>query len=258
MYLSRLLAAGVLVGALTWAQAAPDKTVLVVSYCQGFRHTAATYGKAPITKVGEESDAFRTICTEDPRMVNEAFLATVDCVILNNSTGSFLDDAGKAALVKFVNEGGGLVGIHAASDAHYDWPEYATLVGGWFDGHPWNEEVTVTVEVPDHPACEGVPNPWVIADEIYQHRDWSREDVCVLMSLDPAKTAMDKPGIKREDRDFGIAWCRCVGKGRTFYTALGHRDEVFDDPVFQKHLLGAVRWAMGEVPGTCEPHAKAP
>ena len=244
-----------LLGTLAAAQA-PSKTVLVMSCCRGFRHTTATYGKAVITQIGEDSGAFRTICTEDPRVFTDDFLAKIDCVILNNSTGSFLDDAQKAALLKYVREGGGVVGIHAATDSHYDWPEYAQLMGGWFDGHPWNEDVTITVEVPDHPACEGVPDPWVIADEIYQHRDWSREDVCVLMSLDPTRTNMTRDGIKRADHDFGIAWCKRYGEGRTFYAALGHRNEVFDDLVFQKHLLGAIRWAMGVVEGTSEPHAR--
>ena len=234
----------------------PGKTVLLFCGSKGFRHTTCSYGKAAITKLGEESGAFKTICTEDPGFINNDFLAGIDCVIVNNSTGSFLNEEQRAALVRYVENGGGLVGIHAATDALYDWPEYPKLMGGWFDGHPWNEEVTIDVEVADHPACQGVPNPWRIADEIYQQRDWSRDDLCVLMSLNTEQTNMDKQGIKREDRDFGIAWCKQVGKGRSFYTALGHRNEVMDDPVWQKHFLGGVRWAMGEVDGPSTPHAK--
>ncbi|MBM3473081.1 MAG: hypothetical protein FJX75_07445 [Armatimonadetes bacterium] len=235
---------------------APEKTVLLFCGCKGFRHATATYGKPVITKLGEESGAFNTICTEDSSFINDDFLAGISCIILNNSTGSFLNEDQRAALLRYVQNGGAIAGIHAATDAMNDWPDFPKLMGGWFDGHPWNEEVTIDVEVPDHPACEGVPNPWKIADEIYQQRDWSRNDLCVLMSLNTEQTNMTRQGIKREDRDFGIAWCKQIGKGRSFYTALGHRNEVMDDPVWQKHFLGGVRWAMGEVEGTSTPHAK--
>jgi type 1 glutamine amidotransferase len=246
--------AGLAAGALRAPE--PGKTILLFCGSKGFRHTTCWYGKAAITKLGEESGAFKTICTEDSSFVNDGFLAGIDCLVINNSTGTFLNEDQRAALLRYVENGGAVAGIHAATDALYDWPEFPKLMGGWFDGHPWNEEVTIDVEVPDHPACQGVPNPWKIADEIYQQRDWSRDDLCVLMSLNTEQTNMDKQGIKRADRDFGIAWCRQVGKGRSFYTALGHRNEVMDDPVWQVHFLGGMRWAMGEVEGTSAPHAK--
>jgi type 1 glutamine amidotransferase len=234
----------------------PAKTVLLYCGSTGFRHTTCSYGKPNITQIGEDSGAFGTVCTEDSAFINDEFLAGVDCLILNNSTGSLLNEGQRAALVRYVEGGGGLVGMHAATDALYDWPEWPRLMGGWFDGHPWNEEVTIDVEVADHPASQGVPNPWKIADEIFQHRDWSRDQMSVLMSLNVRQTPMDRAGIKREDRDFGIAWCRQIDRGRSFYTALGHRNEVMDDPVWQRHLLGGVRWAMGEVDGPSTPHAK--
>ena len=237
-------------------EAPPGKTVLVISTTKGFRHTTCSYGKPVITKIGEESGAFRAVCTEDPRTINDDFLADIDCIVWNNATGSFLNDQQRAALLKYVRDGGGFVGIHAATDSHYDWPEYPSLVGGWFDGHPWHEQVTIRVEVPDHPACQPVDKPWVITDEIYQQRDWSRDEVCVLMSLDPNGTDFTKQGMKRKDGDYGIAWCKQFGNGRSFYTALGHRNEVFDNPMFQKHLLNGILWAMGELEGTCEPHPK--
>ena len=252
--LSYCLLAALLTSCAAIAQDEPAKTVLVFSGCTGFRHTTCTYGKPAITAIGEESGAFTTICTEDPGVFNEEFLGGIDCVIQNNGTGSMLNDEQKAALLDFVRGGGGFVGIHAATDSHYDWPEYVKLVGGWFDGHPWNEEVAIRIEVPDHPASKGIESPWRIADEIYQHRDWDRDEMCVVMSLDPDGTNMQKDGMKREDGDYGIAWCRPYGDGRSFYTALGHRNEVFDNPVFQKHLLNAILWAMGEIDFECEPH----
>ena len=235
----------------------PQKAVLYFSCTKGFRHSTCAYAKPIITRMGEESGRFRVICSEDPRVINETFLRDISCVIFGNTTGSFLNDDEKAALLGYVRGGGGFVGIHAATDCEYDWPDYNKLMGGWFDGHPWNERVTIKVEVPEHPACQPVDKPWVIADEIYQMRDWSREDVCVLMSLDPNGTDFTKQGMKRKDLDFGIAWCRQYGEGRMFYTALGHREEVFDDPMYQAHLLNGILWAMGELAGTCEPHPRA-
>ncbi len=237
-------------------QADAPKTVLYFSCTKGFRHSTCAYAKPIITRLGEESGAFRALCSEDPRVINETFLENIDCIVFGNSTGSFLDDAQKAALLDYVRAGGGFVGIHAATDSHYDWPEYPDLVGGWFDGHPWNETVTIKIEVPDHPACEPVDKPWAIADEIYQQRDWSRDEVCVLMSLDPNGTDFTKGGIKREDRDFGIAWCKRFGEGRSFYTGLGHREEVWDNPMYQAHLLNGILWAMGVMDGPCEPHPR--
>ncbi|MFQ6131772.1 MAG: ThuA domain-containing protein [Armatimonadota bacterium] len=237
-------------------QEAPGKTVLYFSCTKGFRHSTCAYAKPVITRMGEESGAFRVICSEDPRVIEDDFLADIDCIVFGNTTGSFLNDEQKAALLNYVRGGGGFVGIHAATDTHYDWPEYRDLVGGWFDGHPWNEQVTIKVEVPEHPACQPVDKPWVIADEIYQIRDWSRDDVCVLMSLDPDGTDFTKGGIKRGDLDFGVAWCKQFGQGRSFYTGLGHREEVFDNPMFQAHLLNGILWATAELEGPCEPHPR--
>jgi hypothetical protein len=251
------LIAAVCIPALGQQPPVPGKTVLCFSKTTGFRHTTADYGKPIITTIGEQSGEFRTICTEDERVFNPAFLSRIDCIVFNNTTGSFFNDDEKAALLSYVQSGGGIVGIHAATDCHYDWPEYGKLFGGWFDGHPWNEQVTIRIEVPEHPACLPVPSPWVIADEIYQHRDWSRKDVCVLMSLDPKGTDFTKPGMKRADKDYGIAWCKMQGKGRVFYAALGHREEVFDAPAYREHLLNAILWAMGVVDGPSEPHPLA-
>jgi len=239
------------------AQQAPaPKTVLYFSCTKGFRHGTCAYGKPILTRMGEESGAFRVICSEDPRVINDDFLRGIGCVIFANTTGNFLNDEQKAALLEYVRGGGGFVGIHAATDSLYDWPEYPDLVGGWFDGHPWNEKVTIKVEVPQHPACQPVDKPWVIADEIYQQRDWSRDKLCVLMSLDPNGTDFTKPGLNRKDLDFGIAWCKRFGQGRSFYTGLGHREEVWDNPMYQAHLLNGILWAMGVLEGPSDPHPK--
>ena len=245
------------------ADAMPDKpvvaptaqrTMLVFSLCKGFKHSSVPYWAKALDIMSEKTGAFKVVHSNDMSVFSADSLKQFDVICLNNTTKLVPDSDEQKAILDFIKSGKGLVGIHAATDSHYDWPEYVKLVGGWFDGHPWNEEVAIRIEVPDHPASEGIESPWRIADEIYQHRDWNRDEMCVVMSLDPDGTNMQKQGMKREDGDYGIAWCRPYGEGRSFYTALGHRNEVFDDPLFQKHLLNAVLWAMGESDFECEPH----
>ncbi len=119
------------------------------------------------------------------------------------------------------------------------------LIGGYFDQHPWHQEVTINVEDQRHPATRHLEKKFKITDEIYQFRDFSRSRVHVLLSLDPDSVDLNKPAVHRTDKDFAIAWSRTYGKGRVFYTALGHRPEVWQDKRFQQHLLGAMRWVMG-------------
>jgi len=137
------------------------------------------------------------------------------------------------------------VGIHSATDTFYKWPEYGDLIGGYFDQHPWHQQVTIKVEDQRHPATDHLGRTFTITDEIYQFKDFSRTRVHVLLSLDAASVDLNKPAVHRADRDFAIAWSRTYGKGRVFYTALGHRPEVWQDERFQQHLLGAIRWVMG-------------
>ena len=129
------------------------------------------------------------------------------------------------------------------------------------DGHPWHQEVTVRVEDGAHPSTRHLGKSFRIRDEIYQHRDWARDKVNVLLSLDVSSVNMNAPGIKRTDRDFALAWTRQEGAGRVFYTALGHRPEVWEDERFQRHLLAGIGWAMGgttALPGEEEQNTLTP
>ena len=150
----------------------------------------------------------------------------------------------KAAFLDFIKGGKGFVGIHSATDTFYKWPEYGEMIGGYFDKHPWHQEVTIKVEAPKHPATRHLGASFKLADEIYQFKDFSRARVNVLLSLDTGSVDLNRPGVHRADRDFALAWWRNYGRGRVFYTALGHRAEVWQDVRYQQHLLGALRWVM--------------
>jgi type 1 glutamine amidotransferase len=124
------------------------------------------------------------------------------------------------------------------------YPPYGEMVGGCFDGHPWNQEVEVKVEDREHPATAHLGASFRIKDEIYQVKDWERKNVHVLLSVDPSSVDLSKG--KRSDRDYALAWTKSYGKGRVFYTALGHYPEVWKDERFLKHLVGGIQWVLTE------------
>jgi type 1 glutamine amidotransferase len=119
------------------------------------------------------------------------------------------------------------------------------MIGGYFDNHPWGVfDAPIIVEDRNFPAMKGFPAVFTIRDEIYQHKNWSRDKVHVLMRLDSAKLDYTKPNIRRTDKDFAVAWAKMHGKGRVFYSSFGHASESWDNPQVQKMYLEAVKWAM--------------
>lgn len=264
-------------------EAAPDKpyarpqaprTLLVFTLTRGYRHDSIPTGVAALRILGEKTGAFTIVHSEDVRMFQASELAQFDAVCLLNTTGELfraadldrLDDEQRSAaelresllmegLAGFVERGKGLVGIHAATDTFYEWRWYGEAIGGYFDGHPWHEEVTVRVEEPGHPlnAC-CTDGDFTITDEIYQFREpYSRDRLRVLWRLDTDKTDMRKEGIKRTDRDFAISWVRTQGRSRVFYCALGHRDEVYWNPKVLRHYLAGIQFALGDLEADTTP-----
>jgi len=153
----------------------------------------------------------------------------------------------KQALFEFIRSGKALVGIHAATDTwRGEGEEFPKVIGAAFTTHGLTnaEKVTIKVEDRNHPATKMLGAEWVIADEIYQHNRFSRDRMHVLMSIDTAKTNL-KPQKMEAGGDYPMAWTRQEGKGRVFYTALGHREDVWTNPTFREHLLGGLAWAMG-------------
>ena len=158
-----------------------------------------------------------------------------------------MDDSQKADMMSFIHDDGkGFVGIHAALDTNYTWPEYGEMIGGWFDQHPWMTfNAPIINEDPGFPAVRHFPHAFVKYDEIYQPKDWSRDKVNVLLSLDPTKLDYaNNPRIHRADHDFAVAWSKMYGKGRVFYSTLGHTEEVVagsrhPQDVFRSHQVGA-------------------
>jgi type 1 glutamine amidotransferase len=144
-------------------------------------------------------------------------------------------------------DGKGFIGIHTASATAYTWPEYGDMLGGVFDNHPWMiADAKIIVERPNFPAMKAFTTGMSLRDEHYQMKmaPYSRANVDVLARLDPASVNLTAPMVHRTDADFPIAWIKNYGKGRVFYTGLGHTDTSWDDPRIRSMTLEAIKWAI--------------
>jgi uncharacterized protein len=192
--------------------------------------------------------------------VNADTLKTFDCVLFF-TTGNPLTNDEVKELVDWVKAGGAITGTHCGSDTLYpnrDRPmnaAYGELIGAYFDGHPWHQKIRVTVEDSHHPAGRGFKSGEEITDEIYQFRPepYSRNKLHIILSVDNGSIDVKKG--KRADKDYAISWCQEIDKGRSFYTSLGHRKDVWKDPRYQEHLVGGLRWAMKLEDGDATPSA---
>lgn len=225
------------------AQAA-GKKVLYFTHSAGYKHDVVPLSMTLLPEIGRKH-GFEVTATKDLAFLSPAGLAAYDAVVFYTTGELPISDADKANLMAAIRSGMGFVGIHSATDTFYEWPEYGEMIGGYFDNHPWHEEVTVRVEDRTHPATKHLGATWTITDEIYQFRNWDRSKRHVLLSLDTSSVDLKAEGVKRTDGDFALAWTSTTGKGRVFYTALGHRAELWKDPAYQQHLAGGIRWVLG-------------
>jgi len=192
-------------------------------------------------QLGGKTGMYNVLCSQDSRNeISAEQLKNQDAVFFYTTGTLPLSETQKSDLVAYLRSGKGFGGSHCATDTFYGWKEYGEIIGGYFDGHPWHEKVKVIVEDKKNPATKHLGDSFEITDEIYQFKTpYSREKLRVLLRLD--MDSVKNPG-KRKDGDNALAWIHTFDKGRVFYTALGHRDEVWADPRFQEHLLGGLRY----------------
>ncbi len=243
------------------------KHVLVIGETKGFEHDSVSAAMAAIYNMGQESGLWDTMLRTDTELLtkkdlqrNTKNLNYFDAVIFASTTGELdMDASQKQDLMSFIKEDGkGFVGIHAALDTNYTWPEYGEMIGGWFDQHPWMTfNAPIINEQPDFPAVRHFPRAFTKYDEIYQPKSWSRDNVNVLLSLDSSKLDYaNNPRIHRADHDFPVAWSKMYGKGRVFYSTLGHTEEAWEDPDIRKMYFEGIKWSLGMTEGSTASHPK--
>jgi type 1 glutamine amidotransferase len=248
------------------APAAPKK-LLVVTVTKGFRHSSIPTAEKVLGELAQKSGVFtvdyvRTDADMAEKMT-PADLKTYDGVIFANTTGDLpLPD--KQAFLDWIKSGKAFIGMHSATDTfrgHKPLDPYVGMIGAEFKEHHAQAEVDCINQDPKHPACCNLESAFHLKDEIYLMNGFERGKVHGLLTLD--KHPNDKtPG------DYPIAWCKEYGKGRVFYTSLGHREDVWtpDTPenfkrenpkevseAYQKHILGGIKWALGLEPGDAKP-----
>ena len=220
----------------------PAFAVLVFSKTAGYRHDSIPSGIAAITALGEQND-FRVDASEDATVFNEKNLAQYRVVVFLNTTGDILNAGEQAAFEKFVQRGGGFVGIHSATDTEYDWPWYGRLVGTYFRRHPVIQSATLKVVDPSHRSTRHLPIEWPRTDEWYDFGHDLDRDITVLIRIDETTYRGGRMGA-----DHPMAWYHSYDGGRAWYTAIGHTVESYREPLFLEHLLGGISWAAGVTP----------
>ncbi len=220
-------------------------TLLVFSKTAAYRHPSIDAGKTLLQNLAETND-FTVQFSEDAAVFTDTLLADFDGVLFLNTTGDILNDVQQAAFERFIQAGHGFIGVHSASDTEYEWPWYGGLIGAYFKDHPAVQDATLSVRDSHHPSTMGLPDPWPRRDEWYNFRS-QPDGVDVLLTVDEESYSGGTMGATHP-----IAWYHAYDGGRAWYTAMGHTPESFDEPFFQQHLLGGIRWAVADLP-TVEP-----
>jgi cytochrome c len=215
--------------------------VLVFSKTAGYRHASIEPGLIAIRKLGQEH-GFVIDATEDAGTFTDRNLKQYQAVVFLNTTGDVLDPRQQYAFERYIQAGGGWVGIHSATDTEYDWPWYGRLAGAYFAGHPNDPNVrrgVFRVLDKSHQSTEGLPDRWEREDEFYNFKSIA-PDIHVLVDTDEKSYQGGTNGDRHP-----MSWYHAFGGGRAFYTNMGHTDATFSEPLFLRHLLGGLRWTMG-------------
>ena len=240
----------------------PRKQLLAIGEQKGYRHEAVSHALATIERLGRDSGLWDTTIRTDTEALtkkklelNAKNLNDFDAVLFFTGGELEMDAQQRADFLSFIHDDGkGFVGVHSATITFTSWPEYGEMIGGYFDEHPWGTfDAPILVEDPAFPGMGQWPRSFVLRDEIYQIKDYSRDKLRVLMRLDPAKLDLKNKNVHRTDGDFAVAWAKSYGKGRVFYSSLGHVVENWDNPAVQKMYSEAIQWALGLVDADISP-----
>jgi type 1 glutamine amidotransferase len=216
-----------------------SQEILVFSKTAGYRHASITAGIEALKKMGEKN-TWKVTFTEDASVFNDTFLSGKEAVVFLSTTGNVLDEQQQKAFEKYIKSGGGYVGIHGATDTEYDWPWYGNLAGAYFSDHPKIQQGRIKILNNTHPATKHLQNEWIHIEEWYNFKEPVKKDCIILMEVDETSYEGGKMGTHP------VSWYHNFDGGRSFYTALGHRNESYsNDAIFLNHIEGGIKWAAG-------------
>ena len=213
--------------------------VLVFSKTEQFRHESIPAGQAMLRQLGADK-GFNVTVTEDATDFSNGNLAKYHAVVFLSTTGDVLNDEQQEAFERFIQAGGGYVGIHAATDTEYEWPWYGKLAGAYFTSHPSEQQPALfSVLDHDHPATQGMADTFTLTDEIYNFRNISAATTKLISVDETTYEGGTNPDFHP------ISWYQEFDGGRSFYTALGHREDVINNPLFIDHVYGGLTYVLG-------------
>lgn len=225
---------------------AKPKKLLVVTVTKGYKHESIPVLEKVIEELGKGGKSYtvdyaRTDEDLAAKMTAKS-LQSYDGVVFASTTGDLpLPD--KEAFLKWIKAGNAFVGVHSATDTFHGYQPFIEMIGGEFQTHGPQLKVSLISQDAKHPANKHLAKTTDIFDEIYVFKNFRSDKVQVLLSLDKNPNKNDKENFEKEGF-YPIAWCRKYGKGRVFYTALGHREDVLESEMFKKHLLGGIQWTL--------------
>ncbi len=212
--------------------------ILIFSKTEGYRHESIPTATAALRKLCL-ANGIAVDTTEDAEDFNTKNLRRYNAVVFLSTTGDVLNPAQETDFERYIQAGGGYVGIHAATDTEYGWTWYGGLAGGYFSSHPAQQKATLKVENHDHASTKHLGSTWERFDEWYNFKNLN-PNVKVLMNLDESSYTGGTNGANHP-----AAWYHEYDGGRAFYTAGGHTKESYAEPEFLQHILGGIRYAIG-------------
>ncbi|MFK7806940.1 MAG: ThuA domain-containing protein, partial [Saprospiraceae bacterium] len=217
------------------------KKILLFSKTEGFRHSSIETGIQAIQQLAANNNILLDT-TENANYFHEDSLKQYAAVLFLNTTGDVLDHIQQADFERYIQAGGGFIGIHSATDTEYHWPWYNKLVGAYFNGHPKIQEATLKTIQKEDPCCTHLSNTWTLSEEWYNFKSIN-PDIEVLMEIDETTYEGGKNG-----ENHPMVWKHHYDGGRAFYTALGHKEETYSDSLFLQQLLAGMKFVIGEHP----------
>jgi len=261
------------VGDASYHNGAVPKRMRVLAWgdiSQGYQHDSVSHALATIERLGYETGTYDTIIKTDSQLITKHQVLGADgkpllyAKNLNDFDAIFffgvreivLTPEQRADLLSFVRDDGkAIIVAHAGATAFFSWPEFGDLIGGRFDEHPWGIiNAPVIVEDQAFPGMSHLPKIFDHVDEYYQIKDFSRDKSHVILRLDVSHLDMKMPLVHHQDSDFPLAWAKMYGKGRVYYSALGHDPSTWDDRAVQEMYFEAIKWGLRLTDADITPH----